>query len=90
VGAWRAGNRAGDDVIRERIKERSAWARHGLLGLVLGALFAQQMMRDRAEFAQREQREGQMAQAFNRLADELKEFRRDLRATLTGHREVPP
>jgi hypothetical protein len=49
VGAWRAGNRASDAVIRERTRFVTSLAKAGVLGTIIAILFMQ-LAADRREF----------------------------------------
>lgn len=71
VGAWRAGRRAGDEVIRERTKLVSGWAKLGLSGMVIGTMFTIGWSELREERADRRIREERLAHTFDKLAESI-------------------
>ena len=55
LGAWAAGRRSSDHVLRERTRLLSGWAKFGLAGLVIGALFLRQDADRREAAAERKE-----------------------------------
>lgn len=78
VGAWTAGRRAGDEIVRERTKLMSTWARWGLAGMMAAAwiyasnarerAYEQERQADRMERAARDQR---LASTFDKLSESI-------------------